>query len=234
MRCDLTTTFQPIAAALPTTIDGAHHIILSAANLPQPADHLATDQLIIKRLKHEYSDCYRADALWFQAHRHTYGYLGLLIFAVLFHAEPIAVHLDLLHPASDIKHLVVSYEYPSDDYPGYHTRPHACCYYPSDPSGYLAQWRPLDAYDLPCFYLTCWQNHPFGEDEWNARDTVRGFGSDQGSARLAELWLNASQPDNSITEYTLESDAGYGGVGHLSAEATFFLPGSLGWMEDEW
>src|SRR3954464_1884960 len=104
MRCDLTTTFQPIAAALPTTIDGAHHIILSAANLPQPADHLATDQLIIKRLKHEYSDCYRADALWFQAHRHTYGYLGLLIFAVLFHAEPIAVHLDLLHPASDIKH----------------------------------------------------------------------------------------------------------------------------------
>jgi hypothetical protein len=234
MQCDLAGHFSTIAATIPQVRDGNHHLFLSAHNLPIPPVELNTDQLLVARLQHGYNDCYRADALWFQARKQTYTYLGLLILAVLFHPEPTSVHIALHHPASDIKHLLVEYAYPGDTYPGYHSRPYGLCYYPDDPSGYGHRWSRFDRFDLPSFYLTCWRKQPITEEEWQSRDTVRGFGSDTGSAQLAELLLNAGHPLNTITQLTLESDAGYGGVGRLSAEATFFLPGSLAWSEQDW
>ena len=61
------------------------------------------------------------------------------------------------------------------------------------------------------------------------RDTVIGFGNDKASVRLAELLLNAGLPQSQVVEYQLEDEGGFRGVGIHSAEATFYLPGSLGW-----
>jgi hypothetical protein len=72
------------------------------------------------------------------------------------------------------------------------------------------------------------------DEEWANRDTVRGFGTDVGSVRLAELLLNASQPDNPVDEYVFEGDGGIRKVGYLSAEAKLKLPGSMGWNPDAW
>jgi hypothetical protein len=73
-----------------------------------------------------------------------------------------------------------------------------------------------DPTTLPCFYFIDQQ-------------TLHGFGTDTGSARLAELLRNAGQLGNSENEYALEGDGGYRGVGYLSAEACFWLPGSAAW-----
>jgi hypothetical protein len=52
----------------------------------------------------------------------------------------------------------------------------------------------------------------------------------QGMFRLAELLLNAGCSWNEVREYALEGDAGYRGVGPMSAELRIFLPGSHGWI----
>jgi hypothetical protein len=72
------------------------------------------------------------------------------------------------------------------------------------------------------------------EEDWENRDTVIGFGNDEGSVRLAELLLNASTPQNQVDQYDLEGEAGFRGVGELSAGVTLFLPGSPGWDSERW
>jgi hypothetical protein len=74
---------------------------------------------------------------------------------------------------------------------------------------------------MPCLYFI-------------GQDILRGFGTDAGSVRLAELLLNAGQPSNPEAEYVLEGDGGYRGVGYLSAEASIWLPGSAAWDPSQW
>jgi hypothetical protein len=186
---------------------------------------------------HEYESwAFRADSIHVHAHKPTYRLLGLLIMAVVFHGEPDEVQIELTHPASTIKLLIVEspYRAPYGMVPGYNTRPYVFNYWPSTTTRF--PWPPpVDPSKLPCFYLTNRENNigPTEQDRAN-RDTVRGFGTDEGSVRLAELLLNASQPDNPVDEYDLEGDGGWRGVGYLSAEARFWLPGSAGWDPDQW
>lgn len=56
------------------------------------------------------------------------------------------------------------------------------------------------------------------------------FGIDEASVRLAQLCLNVGLPANPVTEYRLEGEGGYRGVGIHSAEVRLFLPGSAGWQ----
>jgi hypothetical protein len=67
------------------------------------------------------------------------------------------------------------------------------------------------------------------DEDWSARDTIVGFGSALGTARLAELLLDIGSPLSSGDEYRLEGENGFLGVAPLSAEVAFWLPGSIGW-----
>jgi hypothetical protein len=57
------------------------------------------------------------------------------------------------------------------------------------------------------------------ESEWASRDTVKGFGDDDASIRLASLLLSIGYSDQS--EVALEGESGNRGVGINSAEAAF-------------
>ncbi len=234
MNCDLERLFAEVAPRIPTSAD--EELVLSAATLPRPPTQLTTDRLYIVKGIHEYHPAFRADVVHVHADKPTYRNLGLLILAVLFHTEPWEVQIELTHPASAIQLLVVEspYKGPDDIGPGYNTRPYVFSYTPEPTSRFPWDTRTYPS-KLPCFYLTNRDNcvGPTEEDRAN-RDTVRGFGSDIGSARLAELFLNASQPDNPVDEYTLEGDGGFRGVGYLSAEARFWLLGSDAWDPDQW
>jgi|GEM_PF-524173 len=233
MSCDLEQLFAELATRLPTSSE--EEIRLSAATLPRPPVRLMTDRLYIGKGDHQYHPAFRADRVDFHADKATYRHLGLLMLSVVFHAEPEAVQIELTHPASAIKLLVVESPYKgADDIGlGYNTRPHVFSYWPGATS--RIPWvPPADLSKLPCFYLTNRDNTVGpSEQDWADRDTVRGFGTDEGSVRLAELLLNASQPNNLVDEYTLEGDGGCRGVGFLSAEARFWLPGSVGWDPDQ-
>jgi len=232
MSDDLERLFAELGANLPTSPHD--EVALTSAVLPQPPAHLTSDQLYIEKGEHDYDGCFRADVVHFHAHKATYRQLGLLILAVVFHTLPDPVELTLTHPASAIKRLLVEspYKGPDDVGSGYNTRPYAFVYSPG-----ATPWpSPLTPVDFPCFYLTNYAYTPgmTVDEEWANRDTVRGFGTDVGSVRLAELLLHASQPDNLVDDYVLEGDGGYRQVGHLSAEAHLWLPGSVGWNPEQW
>jgi hypothetical protein len=214
MTCDLEHLFGELAARLPTSED--EELRLSAATLPLPPTHLTTNRLYIEKGLHNYGGVFRADVVLFHAHKSTYRHWGLLILAVVFHAIPEAVEIQLTHPASAIKRLVV--ESPikgADDIgPGYNTRPYVFSYYPEATTHYPWPY-PLTQVELPCFYLANYEYVPgmTVDEEWANRDTVRGFGTDVGSVRLAELLLNASQSNNPLDEYVLEGEGGNRNVG---------------------
>jgi len=230
MARDLETTFGLLAERVPTGPVGDIDFVLSAGDLPAPPASLDTDRLIVHRRWHGYNADYRADSLWFQASRETYRQLGLLILSVLFHEQPAQVRLAVCHNRSDIRQLIVEYEYPEEDYPGYQSRPHRYCYYPGETARHPWYWTPggVHAEDLPRFLLTA-QDEDAGDETWAARDQVIVCGSDRALVRLAELLLNADRPDNPVVEYQLEGEGGFRGVGIHSAEVQFFLPESLGW-----
>jgi hypothetical protein len=85
---------------------------------------------------------------------------------------------------------------------------------------------------LPVFVLTNMDDAIYTEEDWARRDTVRGCGSDAANILFAELLLNAGRPQNPVTEYELEGEGGFRGVGEQSAEMRIFLPGSLGWSDE--
>jgi hypothetical protein len=235
MKCDLEHLFTSLADVVPTAEAIRQPFIFSATSLPQSPELLTTDQLYIRRCKHGYNSYAYADALWFYASKRTYRYLGLLILSVLFHEHPSAVVLVLTHPASDIKHLAVEYVYRDSAALGYVARPFSFSYYPHNPVGYAGHLAHVPVIDLPCFWLTNREECIVSDEERQRRDTVKGFGTDHGSVWLAELLLNLSRPESSITDYDLEGEmGGRRCVGNMSAEAKLFLPGSIGWDETQW
>lgn len=238
MSCDLDRLYGDLVRIVLTTATESEPYVLKAQNLPQPPAWMETDHLYIAKGIHEYEDYFRADMLWWFASKETYGQLALLILAVLFHPDPPEVNLQLTHPASEIKRLVVRYEYPpSDEYldAGYNTRPYAFAYYPGETAWY-DHGRYREVSDLPCFWLSGAEPGGDYEAAWKDRDTVIGFGTDVGATRFAELLLSAGRPDNACVEYALEGD-GSGlarSVGRWSAEVRLWLPGSDAWDPAQW
>ncbi|MGH2514538.1 MAG: hypothetical protein ACRDHP_02685 [Ktedonobacterales bacterium] len=228
--------FGFLAASIPTSTSTIDSYPLSADVLPAVPSQLQTDRLYILKGVHEYNECFRADVVTFFAKKDLYRQLALLILAVLFASEPTEVTLRLTHAATEIQRLIIAYDGqdPNRLGYGYHTRPHIFLYHPSETR--KSPWFDLQLApaDLPYFYLVASRYYGDADENWRRRDTIRGFGTDQGFARLAELFLNASRPESALTEYELEGDAGYRGVGPMSAEARFILPGSVFWDPGQW
>lgn len=240
MDCDLEALFEEIAPVLPALKPGHEKFLFSSETLPVPPSELETSSIIIKKALHEYtvgfannfSSTTRIDLLLIQASKSTCRNLGLLILAGLFHPSPTDIHVKLLHPASQIKNLLILTNYIDvEDIWHYATKPLAYGYSPSDTDRHPWYDKVKDPDDLPIFCLANWKSLTFSEEDWRNRDTVIGFGNDRASVRFAELLLNASMPQNPVVEYQLEGERGFRGVGVESAEVQLFLPGSLGWLD---
>lgn len=234
MTCDLERVFGALADAVPTSSAGDAELVFSQRTLPVPPAEMATDQLILTKTTHNWHPAWRVDTVWMQAQRRTCRRLGLLILAVVFHELPAQVHVALTHPRSDIKHLIIEYAYLSEDHGGYLTRPYAFAYTPQETERHPWYHRPWSwrLPDLPVFVITNMDDLVITPEDWERRDTVRGCGSDAASVLFAELLLNAGCPENPVTEYELEGEGGFRGVGEQSAEMRIFLPGSLGWNDE--
>lgn len=235
MQCDLKKVYGDLAAKLPATFDGNDEITFSAQNLPAPPAGLTSDCLYIRKGTHEYPYAYRVDSLDLYARKEFYTDLGLLFLSVVLNPVPPEVTVKLTHPASDVRSLKIkfSHEELQNLPPGYHTRPHGFVYYPGRPGRH-----PFDGcvnpQELPCFGLTNAEDIVATGEDYLRRNTVICFGSDQGLVRFAELLLNAGQAGNTVSEYDLEGEGGFRGVGMHSAEVRLWLPGSDFWEESQW
>ncbi len=154
-NCDLEKNFGSLAEQLPHAANGNESFTFTIENLPVLPSVLETQNLYVKRSQHTYNESCRYDLVYFNAHKDTYRFLGLLILSAVFHPQPSNVLVKLNHPESDITNL--SIEFPHSIFPnlpsGYHTKPFAFEYYPA------ISWKhPFDECvnpeNLPCFSLS--------------------------------------------------------------------------------
>jgi hypothetical protein len=165
MGCDLQAMFGPLAEEVPTGPVGYPHYVFSAKTLPIPPSTMASDRLIIRKGSHQYNWDFRADTLGIQARPESYRQLGLLILAVLFHEQPSRVQIDLTHPASEIRHLLVEYVYLGEHDSGYQCRPYSFRYYPGDTAKHPWYYTRVPVADLPRFILTTLQEE-YTDEAW--------------------------------------------------------------------
>ena len=164
--------------------------------------------------------------------------LGLFLLAAVFHAQPEVLDVELGHPASTVRHIRVHSQHDSPEYgDGLGLIPAFFSYSPrAVPKHPWLDELPADPWHLPHFQIT--NANEVGpvrglsnnfDDDMARRDTLLMDSSIQGHVRLAELLLNAGLSDNLQSEFALEAEGGFRGVAPLSAEVTFWLPGSLGY-----
>ncbi len=226
MRCDLHSYFGELATKLP--LAGQRGLPFSAETLSELPEHLESDQLVVLKRYHDYEGI-RADQLLFCADKATYQRLGLLILSVVFRPEVPRSHLALTSPSSDVKNLIVEYAGSTSRGGGYRTRPDRFLFHMEPVKTHPWTTESLDLFGLPKFVLTNLKEFVVTDEDRARRDTVKGFGNDDASVKLADLLLRIGSPDNATDEVVLEGEGGFRGVGIHSAEVGFYLPGSSAW-----
>ncbi len=197
----------------------------SAPRLPLSA---TTGTIVVVRSHHDYDGCWRADALRLHATRQTLRALGVIVLASLFAGPDDTTDITLTHSASDIRTLRL--RSPNAQGVALSLTTRSYDYWPQSPRRFPWNDGPADPYGLPALRLT--DDQEIGgltDAQWLARDTVVGFGTPPGVARLGQLLLDAGNPDTDEDEFHLEGEPGERGVAPLSAELSIWLPGSFGW-----
>lgn len=230
-NCELSQIFGELAVSVPDGPPGHPHFIFHAGVLPVPPASISTDRILFRKLHHNYNGWYRADALWMYLTQRKCRELGLFLLATGFHGPTTEAALSITHPDSAIRRIIIrASELNLDDPPvGLSMAPFALRYYPTETNKHPWMYEN-DTRDLPVLALSNADDSVGVRDEdWSRRDTI-WMGTSFGTFRFAELLLNAGCSWNPVREYALEGDAGYRGVGPMSAELKIFLPGSDGWI----
>lgn len=231
---DLVVFTAPIAEKLPKD-ENDESFRFTGFSLAQLPDALETHSLVIKKELHNYNGSWRIDYLQAYAAKDVYQALGIITACVLLSPKSDCLEIRLTHPQSDIRSLVIEFPHVKVDegYPwGLYLTPTVFEYYAMSVKRY--PWlddRVFDAKAFPLFELSNKERSPITEDDWRNRDVIFGFGSADGTARLVQLLLDMSRPGCNVSEFALESDAGFRGVAPSSSEIRFWLPGGDGWMD---
>jgi hypothetical protein len=222
MKCDLHRHFAELAGKLP--VEERHSLAFSAESFGAVPELLETDQLVVTKSHRDYAGS-RVDRLDFCADKETYQKLGLLILSIVFHPGGARTRLVLTDPRSTVKNLVVEYSGLTRRVSGHLTRPERFLFHTKkiDTHPWVRQ-SVSDVFGLPTFTLTNLKEFIVTEEDRVGRDTVKGFGNDDASVRLAELLLNIGSVENKTGEVVLEGEGGFRGVGLHSAESAFYLP----------
>lgn len=228
--CGLNQAFGELAAGVPDGPPGYPHFIFHAGTLPAPPASLTTDRLLFRKLHSDYNGWYRADALWLYLTPKKCRELGVFLLAACFHGPTKETTLSITHPDSAIRRIVIPASGLSLEDPpvGLSLVPFALHYYPAETNKHPWMYEN-NARELPVFALSNANDCVVTDEDWSGRDTI-WMGSPLGTMRFAELLLNAGCSWNEVREYALEGDAGYRGVGPMSAELRIFLPGGDGWI----
>lgn len=230
--CDLERFYGEQTLLLPATVshefDG---MAFGSSNLPVPPPVLVSNTLCATWAYHFYGD-FPIEQVSLEAGKDTYRQLALLLLACVFH-KPEKVKLELQHPRSIIRRLLVRPRQHDENYPGLVSMPYRFTYFPELPARHPWSQMRLSPGEMPVLTLTNQQEMLSSHEDLPNRDTVVGYGSDQATCLFAELLLNAGLADNQQLEFRLEGECGYRGVGPGSAEIALWLPGSLGYLDAE-
>lgn len=233
---ELESIFEDLLAQVP--VEEQKELVLNAAVCPQPPLELVTDRLKVLALgmRTRYGESAWCDTVDFFADKTTYRRLGLLLFSSVFHPNR-QVTLLLRHPNTEVTRIRIECSVDDVAQPspnrlvqmpvayGYWGNPvearHPMSYEDWRVSGHRAA--PRASYDLPYLQLTNEDGCCVNEEQVRTRDVVDGFGGPDATVTLAKLLLDIGLPQTELTEFDLESPAGYWGVAIGSAEMRLWV-----------
>lgn len=236
MKSDLERLFGEIADRIP---EDDTEFVFSSEVLPKSEIEVTSDQILIRRSSthpHTYTQN-RVDSLWLYTNKRTLRLLALLIFSKVFHSSPREIRLHLSHQSSDIRVIRLDWNGEIDRWwatlPDLESRPYRYTYWPSAVTRFPLAGSKIDPRFLPILALTN-EEDSIGpsESDWASRNVLKCAGSVSGNILLARVLLDASLQQFTENELALETELGFGGAGHGSAELRIFLPGSLGWDDE--
>jgi hypothetical protein len=201
--------------------------------LPPAPAHVTSSSLVVLKSKYRYGGYYQVDLLWFYAEPEEYRLLALLLLSRIFHPQSAPTELSLMHPSTEIKYLMLDYNYETHEHDGLFVRPYRLNY-----AAGSRDYRKRPPYTAPVldrisFRLTNRQDE-VNWDEYDGRNAVWLHGNERAYAWLAWELLNfgrarVKQNELSITGSSEEGNA----LGLWSAEARFIHPGYSHWIERE-
>ncbi len=214
---------QASAMARLPDFSGEESMIWPNSLAPLP-ERLSSKHLCMSASRHTYAPAYEVDLIVFGAPKGTYRALGLLIIASIFEDRDVIIELN-----QNIDSLLITSQALNNHViPNARLRLEGFEYFPQKVT--QVPWERasfLDPYTLPWFCIASAADLEL-EISSDAK-VASGFGSMAGSLRLAQLFLDLSQPTNDCVEVCLEVEGGNRGVAPLSCEARFWLPGSIGY-----
>jgi hypothetical protein len=226
MTDQLMSQLQEVLLKLPDDFD-ADAYIFSADSLPKLPESMTTNAIAVSKGEHYYGNHYRVGLLYVELSKTHAKLLALWILSALFHNQ--SLRLELKHPESIITELRVEFDYQQPQYwSGFTEQPIHYIYHPSwltpnknfpfPPNGDVR--REI----LMSFYLIPHDDNNFHEQtDWHTKNVVQLCGSSVALVAFSELLLNFGFSQNTLSEFSLENETGYGGVANDSLEINFIL-----------
>ena len=211
---------------------GPHAIEFSRNRLSSMPIELELSGLKIVLSSHAYGSVHLVESLEFFAQSQQYFELGVFLLATIIapDGKDRFIHLADQHSRIKTIRIIGSSYWPEGE--------------KFDQSLFRLEYNPqnlkkhpwldsnADAQSLPVFNRGNESDCCHSQKDWEDRDWLVLSGMPRANIRLAELLLKLGNPENDSLEVALEVEGGFRGVGPLSAEARFWLPGSFGWVSD--
>jgi hypothetical protein len=203
---------------------GETGIEIPAPSLPNLAPSYFTQSIAVKKTYHYYEHYYRAESLEFFVSRTDCQRLALAMLAIVMRKADILV-LHLKHPDSQIRSLRVPQPRSEVNRLGLQYVGTKYVYSPTNAMADLTSHARTG--DKPVFKLCASTPHIEPRD-WEKRDVVEVDASDVGLLFLIQMLLDLGCGPADRTELELSFSGGSeSSVGPRSAEARFWLPGSI-------
>jgi hypothetical protein len=218
MPCDLERVYGKLAADLPEDSNNDERFLLDETTIPAAPAELASDRLIINKALYQRLPGCRGDKLDIVAPRSTFRHLGLLALAVLFHEECDRAVIHTTNPESRVKHVVVEHKHwQKTQVGGFRVRPWVLGYVADDAE--LSYSTDHIGFSAALLRLTNLADHQADEHDWQARDTLWGFGGTSATAELAQYLLNVGRNSAKSGTYVIPANKDF-----FAAEVQLWVP----------
>ena len=217
----------PALPRLPLVDSTDEPLRLSGESLPAPSNCMS-DRIVVERSAHWMPNS-RHDRVDVFADKQPLAFLGLLIFASIFHEGDQDIELSLTNPASEVRTIRVERAaLRRDSSSDVVVRPLWYDYGWVCDDEEIARHPLLGSRDVD-LRLTNQSDMVFSEQDLDSRDVVCGFGNLSGTTQLAELLLNLSRPWITRSLVDLEGPPGFESVAASSAWLRICMPGDDMW-----
>lgn len=211
-------------------LEADEHVQFDASFFDRPLSNrsMELDELVVKKGSTNYNSYHRVDRMELVIDRNLCRYLGLLILWAAFDGRDDDIVIRLCSEHSDVKLLKIRPSWNMDSYSQLTVKPKNYAYDFNEVHKHPWYLEKLPPESLPQFFLT--NEDECVVNEWESRDTVIITGNLDAQFNLADLLMTIGLDRTKRSEFVLESEIGFRGVGPGSVEVVFWLPGSLGWI----